>query len=395
MQAGKLSNQSLLIRSHFTSCVSVCLPSNASSRLIRRSILNRPNKSKNNTLLHQALSEENLDAAFAWLRESSRNNDYSDVWGYCGDWNNHKSTLRQAITTNNFRFQAVRDVEINNEQVKRSYRELRCAEDRILIRALAQVLKPIVSAATSEECTHLADRGGLKGAVKDAQQSMHQQPNGFVYKSDVKGYYANIQHRILHDQICALLPNEPIICRLLWQFMQRSVERGGNYRDIHQGIPLGASLSPLLAAVYLMPLDQAFSNNPDFFYRRYMDDWVIICRSRRVLRQTSKKVYSIMKSLNVEIHPDKTWLGRVKTGVDFLGFRITPTSIQASTTSVSRRDAKIARLYEQGANKKRIGSYLRRWLGWSFIGLVCHSPVYAFPDAGNCAISNPSPNVLT
>ncbi len=46
-----------------------------------------------------------------------------------------------------------------------------------------------------------------------------------------------------------------------------------------------SSLSPLLAAIYLIPLDKAFSQHPDFFYRRYMDDWVILCHTRRQLRQ--------------------------------------------------------------------------------------------------------------
>ncbi len=93
-----------------------------------------------------------------------------------------------------------------------------------------------------------------------------------------------------------------------------------------------------------------------------------------------------MKSLNVEIHPDKTWLGRVKNGFDFLGFRISPTTIQPSTASVSRRDEKVAWLYEQGASKKRIGQYLRRWLGWSLLAatstVASAAPGVPAADAG-------------
>ena len=43
---------------------------------------------------------------------------------------------------------------------------------------------------------------------------------------------------------------------LLWNFMRRTVEFGGNYRDVEIGLPLGASLSPLLGALYLSPLDE-------------------------------------------------------------------------------------------------------------------------------------------
>ena len=157
MQARALNNQSLFIHSRFNSCVSACLPSKASSKNIRSKPLNQPNK-HNNTLIDHALSDDNLDAALEWLRNNSRHNDYSDVWSYCRDWDSHKSTLRQRIKTNNFRFQAVQDVEVSNEQGKRryssyrsssSYKELRCAEDRILVRALAQVLKPIVKCSNT------------------------------------------------------------------------------------------------------------------------------------------------------------------------------------------------------------------------------------------------------
>lgn len=120
---------------------------------------------------------------------------------------------------------------------------------------------------------------------------------------------------------------------------------------------------------------------------------MILCHSRRQLRQITKKVYSIMKSLNIEIHPDKTWLVRVKNGFDFLGFRITPTSIHPSTTSVSRRDEKIARLYEQGANRRRIGQYLRRWSGWSVIACCAMSTANGAPGlaytAAQCSVNQP------
>ena len=253
-----------------------------------------------------------------------------------------------------------------------------------------------------------------------------------------------------------------------------SLTKSNSHQTVHVPDPpvrrssSGSSLSPLLAAIYLIPLDKAFSQHPDFFYRRYMDDWVIICHSRRALRQETftgefgvrkisvifqvfyknkfnstaierifrkklgnssyfcssnlackglstslKKVYSIMKSLNVEIHPDKTWLGRVKNGFDFLGFRISPTTIQPSTASVSRRDEKVAWLYEQGASKKRIGQYLRRWLGWSLLAATstvasaapgdpavdagpttCNFTIIGFDAAKNFPITSPISNTL-
>ncbi|MCK5921490.1 MAG: group II intron reverse transcriptase domain-containing protein, partial [Methylococcales bacterium] len=347
----------------------------------RPSPYQRPAATSPNQLLHHSIRDENLDEALQWLKNSAKDQDNSDVWHYAQHWQQHKADLQQRIRNGSFTFQTVRDIKSKNSDGTTRYREIRCAEDRLLIRAISHVLKPVVAAVTPKECTHLATRGGTKTAVKDLQEYLSQHPTSHVFKSDVKRYYASISHSILYQQLCELLPQEKALCRLLWQFMQRTVERGGNYREIDQGLPLGASLSPLFAALYLIPLDTAFHQRDDIFYRRYMDDWVIVCKTRWGLRTISKQVYAVLKSLRVDVHPDKTYLGKAQKGFDFLGFRVTPTSTHPSTQSVSRRDKKITQLYEQGASKRRIGLYLSRWLGWATL-VACTTATAVGPNAG-------------
>jgi hypothetical protein len=83
-----------------------------------------------------------------------------------------------------------------------------------------------------------------------------------------------------------------------------------------------------------------------------MDDWVIIQSKRHALRKNIKNVYTVLHTLGLRIAPDKTWIGRVRKGFDFLGFHCCPTGMTVSEASLSRRDKKIARLYEQGASKQ-------------------------------------------
>ena len=201
-------------------------------------------------------------------------------------------------------------------------------------------------------------------------------------KSDVKGYYAHIDHHILLDQLNTLLPKETRLQGLLSRFLQRSVERGGNYRDITCGIPLGSSLSPLLGALYLSPLDALYRQDNKHFYRRYMDDWVIFCKNRWDLRDTVKKVYAVLYALKVEVAPDKTYLGKAQKGFDFLGKRIHPTGILPSASALSPLHTKTVRLYEQGASTQRIGKYWVRWLGWAFGAVAINSLATPVNDVG-------------
>jgi len=331
-----------------------------------------------NELWQRVQKDSNLELAFEWLCQQSDDAvDNSDVWAYLQDWKTRKAELQFALWRGEFAFKPVRIVEIRNEQGKLERREVRCAEDRLVIRAISQVLQPVLQTYLSPECAHLKGNGSLKQAVRDTQDFIAEHPESFVIKSDVKGYYAYIDHCILAEQLRTLLPNEVHLHRLIWQFMRRTTEFGGNYQDIERGIPLGASLSPLFAAVYLTPLDILSQTVKAGFYRRYMDDWVMVFAKRQDLRKAVKMQYTVLQALGVEIAQDKTFIGKVKKGFDFLGFHCSPIGMRLSQTALSRRDAKIARLYEQGASKRRIGLYLARWLGWaSFIpvnvpGTIC------------------------
>ena len=54
---------------------------------------------------------------------------------------------------------------------------------------------------------------------------------------------------------------------------------GGEYVSVTQGISLGCPLSPWMGALYLKPLDDLMERL-DLPYFRYMDDWVILAKTR-------------------------------------------------------------------------------------------------------------------
>jgi RNA-directed DNA polymerase len=333
-----------------------------------------------NQLWQQVCSEHNLQQAFDWLCEGSDDtHPNSDLWDYRRNWAETRLQLKRRLQTGSFRFQTVSIIE--TAEGKR--REIRSAEDRLVTRAISQVLQPVLQPRLSAHCTHIQGNGGLHQAVRDTQEYIQAHPGHQVIKSDVKGYYAHIDHSILLDQLHALLPNEIELNRQLYHYLHRTTEFGGEYRDVEKGIPLGSSLSPLLAAIYLSPLDQLARETRNSFYRRYMDDWVWVMPKRHSLRKAVKDQVAALQALRVEMHPDKTFIGKVAKGFDFLGFHCCPTGMTVSDATLSRRDEKIARLYEQGASKRRVGLYLARWFGW-VLGVVAHAAFAgACPDVGD------------
>ena len=75
----------------------------------------------------------------------------------------------------------------------------------------------------------------------------------------------------------------------------------------------GGSLSPLLGALYLAPLDQATEKlvaSGKIFYVRYMDDFVLLARTRWHLREAISSVYRVMKELKLHLHREKRFVGK-------------------------------------------------------------------------------------
>lgn len=156
----------------------------------------------------------------------------------------------------------------------------------------------------------------------------------FVFRTDVKGYYARINHDIIFNLVRQYV-RDPVVLDLVRQYLKRFVSDGGEYTDIEQGISLGSPLSPLMGALYLKPLDDRMAEL-GCFYVRYMDDWVILAPTRWKLRNAIKAVNGVMADLRVEKHPDKTFIGRISRGFDFLGSWFSPSGLGVALKTVER-----------------------------------------------------------
>lgn len=106
-----------------------------------------------------------------------------------------------------------------------------------------------------------------------------------------------------------------------------------------------------------------------------MDDWLFLCNSSWYLRKAVKNMHHILARLNVKIAENKTFIGRVNKGYDWLGYRIelvlektknrTPFfALFINATSYHNHLTKLCRLYEQGASKEALAAYAKRWWIW-------------------------------
>ena len=98
----------------------------------------------------------------------------------------------------------------------------------------------------------------------------------------------------------------------------------------------------------------------------------------------------MLGSLRLEKHPDKTFIGKIERGFDFLGYHFSGDGLRMAKATIQRFVERATRLYEQECvepdGSSTLGMYVRRWIGWASGALgpaVGSGRVLRFADAGS------------
>jgi len=307
-------------------------------------------------LIKNITSDDTFQKACDWLLQKRKKYHHnSDVWDFLIKWDKIVPAIRKKINDGNYQFDIQKRVRINGESI-----DVWTAMDSVILKSITLVLSLFLKPYFSKNCCHIKGNGGTRKAIKDLRSNINQYR--FFCRSDVKSYYASIDHNILLSQAEKYIPDMTVI-RLIWLYLKRTIDIGGKCIRVHKGIGRGCSLSPLMGALYLKPLDDRMEAL-DVFYTRFMDDWVILAKKRWQLRNAIKIMNETLNELRLKTHPDKTSMGKIEKGFNFLGYHISSSGISIAQKSFGKFKETIDRLYEQGADAIRIGQYINRWQGY-------------------------------
>jgi RNA-directed DNA polymerase len=314
-------------------------------------------------------TEVTLDTAYSWLCKQRRNFPANaDIWHLGFHWHTIRGELLQTLNKQDYTFMPLSVVTKADGETL----HLWSSQDALVLKMLALALPDAL--ALSPLCTHIKGHGGLKATVSALQAALPDYT--YVMKTDVKRYYESIDHTILLRQLDKDV-TDPFIWRLLVQFVKRSVERGGTFKSITCGISRGCPLSPVIAAYYLKSLDEQMEGDPRYFYRRYMDDVIVLAKTRWHLRKAVRTTNQHFHQLKVEQAPDKTFIGKISKSWDFLGYHFDGKRLSVAAKTVEKHVLHHRQLYEQLRMKKAtsiemalaLGQYVKRWQRWVAAGL--------------------------
>src|SRR5271163_1169997 len=194
-------------------------------------------------------------------------------------------------------------------------------KDRIVQTALKMAIEPVFETQFREGSYGFGPDRGCKDALREVDRLLKE---GYthVVDADLKSYFDTIPH----DRLMTLVEgsiSDGRVLSLIESFLHQDIMTGTARWQPTTGTPQGAVLSPLLANLYLHPLDLLMEQSG---YRmvRYADDFVILCGTAEDAAAALRRVTAWVNANGLTLHPDKTRVGDSQQpgqGFDFLGYR--------------------------------------------------------------------------
>ena len=193
-------------------------------------------------------------------------------------------------------------------------------EDRVLQAALRNVIEPIFEHSFAEHSYGFRPGRGAKDALRRVAQLL-KAGYCWVVDADLKGYFDSIPQEQLMQAVEGQIADGPVL-ELIWRMLGQGVmESGKGWQPTEQGTPQGAVISPVLANIYLNPLDHLMAGR-DKQMVRYADDFVILCQSQQEAQEVLEQLRQWTQAAGLTLHPTKTRIvdASQKGGFDFLGY---------------------------------------------------------------------------
>ena len=191
--------------------------------------------------------------------------------------------------------------------------------DRIVQSALRMVIEPIFERDFAEHSYGFRPRRGCKDALRRVDQMLGA-GRGWVVDADLKLYFDSIPHDRLLEKVKAKIADGRVLA-LIESYLKQGVLDGSQLAHVEEGTPQGAVISPLLANIYLDPLDHLMAANGHEMVR-YADDFVVLCDSREEALRALQTIQQWVENAGLKLHPDKTKVVDTAQpgGFDFLGY---------------------------------------------------------------------------
>ena len=274
------------------------------------------------SLIDKVYQMDNLYTAFSKVKanKGSAGVDHQSIEMFEAKLEDNLLRLQEELEKGKYRPRAIRRVWIPKPGGKEKRPlGIPAVRDRVVQASLRNVLEPIFERDFAEQSFGFRPRRGCKDALRQVD-ALLKAGHTTVVDADLKAFFDSIPKDRLLKQIEEKVADGRVL-DLIGKFLDQVVLDGLDRWTPERGTPQGAIISPLLANIYLDPLDHLMAKHGCRMVR-YADDFVILSHSREEAEWALSLVQTWVTDNGLALHPDKTGIvdANEPGGFDFLGY---------------------------------------------------------------------------
>lgn len=187
--------------------------------------------------------------------------------------------------------------------------------DKLIQRAVLSVLEPIGEQLFHNDSYGYRPRRNVEMAHRRACERI-QCGLPWLVDADIAKFFDNIPHRPLQKTLKQYIPDRDLLALIdLWLAEGAS---SLSFLGTRRGVAQGAVISPMLCNFYLHELDVALAGK-NIPFVRFADDFLLFAPDERRANEALKFVDQKLKTMGLELHPEKTQVTRSHRRLIFLG----------------------------------------------------------------------------
>jgi group II intron reverse transcriptase/maturase len=187
-------------------------------------------------------------------------------------------------------------------------------EDKLVQRAVVEVLNAIYEVDFLGFSYGFRPGRSQHDALDALAAAILRKKVNWVLDCDIRGFFDAISHEWLVRFVEHRIADRRIL-RLIQKWLSAGVMEEGQWTESEEGTPQGATVSPLLANLYLhYVFDQWVQQwrkrraRGEVVVTRYADDFIVGFQNRADAEQFLEELRERLRKFSLELHPDKTRL---------------------------------------------------------------------------------------
>jgi RNA-directed DNA polymerase len=272
-------------------------------------------------LIDKVYSPRNLRAAFERVKanKGSAGVDHESVEHFRRHLDENLEKTHQRLKDGKYHPQAVRRVWIPKPgSAKMRPLGIPTVRDRVVQTALRSVLEPIFERDFADRSYGFRPGRGCEDALRRVHRLLRDSYT-YVVDADLASYFDTIPHEPLMELIKQKIADGRVLELIEAYLSQRVMETATDWTP-EGGTPQGGVISPLLANIYLDPLDHLMEES-GIEMVRYADDLVLLCLSKEAAEEALCKLTEWVNAAGLALNAEKTRIVDASVeGFDFLGY---------------------------------------------------------------------------